>query len=457
MSPVRSVRRSQDTRSQGSASAFRFGAAVLGNLVLLAVLIWWRAPRRAKETLPAERIVSAMMAGVRYVRYSREMDATVIRGAAFFLFASAYLALLPLVARAQIGDGPEVYGELMAAVGVGSIVATFALNWLKARFGPNGLAALGTIGIAASLFVFAAAHDSATALAASFVAGAAWILALTTFFVSAQVSLPEWVRGRGLAIFLTVYFGALTVGSALWGEVASQKGVPFALVAAGVGALLAMALTWRWKLQAGTSLDLAPSMRWRSPSFLNRVPNDQGPILAIAEYRIDPKDSAAFLAVMHDISFERRRDGACAWSIYEDPDVAGKADRNLPHPFRAGTQISPVAGNGGRSDHGGRSRAVSDDARGDPLSRRAATPASKVEKAHRRRLGAQTGAPRRERRRIDLDQRHRGRRFSTTAAEGQGDAASPPVIAELGHLAAGTGAGSRARSLSRALSRVMRS
>ena len=301
-----------------------FWCCGVGNLVLLAVLIWWRAPRRAKETLPAERIVSAMMAGVRYVRYSREMDATVIRGAAFFLFASAYLALLPLVARAQIGDGPEVYGELMAAVGVGSIVATFALNWLKARFGPNGLAALGTIGIAASLFVFAAAHDSATALAASFVAGASWILALTTFFVSAQVSLPEWVRGRGLAIFLTVYFGALTVGSALWGEVASQKGVPFALVAAGVGALLAMALTWRWKLQAGTPLDLAPSMRWRSPSFLNRVPNDQGPILAIAEYRIDPKDSAAFLAVMHDISFERRRDGACAWSIYEDPDEAGK-------------------------------------------------------------------------------------------------------------------------------------
>ena len=34
--------------------------------------------------------------GVRYVRYSREMDATLIRAIAFFPFASAYLALLPL-------------------------------------------------------------------------------------------------------------------------------------------------------------------------------------------------------------------------------------------------------------------------------------------------------------------------------------------------------------------------
>jgi MFS family permease len=103
-----------------------FWCCCAGNLALLLTLIWWRAPRKPKETLPAERLISAMMTGIRYVRYSREMDAAIIRGAAFFLFASAYLALLPLVARSQIGDGPEVYGELMAAVGVGSIVGTGA-------------------------------------------------------------------------------------------------------------------------------------------------------------------------------------------------------------------------------------------------------------------------------------------------------------------------------------------
>ena len=58
---------------------------------------------KAEETLPAERLISAMTAGVRYVRYSREMDATLIRTIAFFPFSSAYLALLPLVARSQTG------------------------------------------------------------------------------------------------------------------------------------------------------------------------------------------------------------------------------------------------------------------------------------------------------------------------------------------------------------------
>jgi MFS family permease len=304
--------------------AVPFWCCCVGNLVLLAALIWWRAPLRPKETLPAERLVSAMMTGVRYVRYSREMDATLIRAAAFFPFASAYLALLPLVARNQLGNGPEVYGELMAAVGLGSIAASLALNWLKARLGPNGLAALGTVGTIVALILFAAAREPVIALSGSLIAGASWIIALTTFFVSAQVALPEWVRGRGLAVFLTVYFGALTLGSAVWGEVASLKGVPFALSAAGAGALIGMALTWRWKLQTGAALNLTPSMRWRAPAFLNRVADDQGPILAIAEYVIDPADRAAFLAVMQDIGLERRRDGGYAWHILEDPDEAGK-------------------------------------------------------------------------------------------------------------------------------------
>src|ERR1700722_13956853 len=199
--------------------AVPFWCCCAGSLALLAALIWWREPPRPKETLPAERLISAMTTGLRYVRYSREMDGTRIRAVAFFPFSSAYLALLPLVARSQDrGDGAEVYGQLMAAVGVGSIVATFALNWLKRRLGANGQAALGAFGTVVSLFLLAAAREPLMAFVASFISGAASIVALTTFFVSAQVALPEWVRGRGLAIFLTVYFGALTLGSAVWGE-----------------------------------------------------------------------------------------------------------------------------------------------------------------------------------------------------------------------------------------------
>ncbi len=303
---------------------FPFWCYCAGNLALAAAVLWWRAPRRCRETLPAERLTSAVQTGLRYVRHNRDMDATLIRAVAFFPFASAYWALLPLVARTQMHNGPAIYGLLLGMIGLGSIIGSFGLNWLKARLGPDRLAASATVGTVAALAMYGAAKTPGLAFAASLVAGASWIIMMTTLFVSAQVALPEWVRGRGLAIFLTVYFGAMTFGSAIWGKFASAEGCSMTFYAAAAGAFLAMIATWGWKLQTAAALDLSPSMHWRTPVFVQRVDDDQGPILVTVEYRIDPKDRAPFLALMREIGLERKRDGAYAWNVFEDAADVGR-------------------------------------------------------------------------------------------------------------------------------------
>jgi MFS family permease len=294
------------------------------NSLVVAALLWWRAPRRPPETLPAERLVSAVSAGVRYARNNRDLDSTLIRAAAFFPFASAYWALLPLVARTQLHGGSEVYGALMGTIGLGSIIGTFGLDWLKDRLGPDRLAGLGTIGTLLALVLFGVARGIPLAITASLIAGASWVVVMATLFVSAQVALPEWVRGRGLAVFLTVYFGAMTLGSAAWGAVARVSGLSFALYLPGACVLIGMVLTWRWKLQTGAGLNLSPSMDWKAPAFVYRVEDNQGPIMMMVEYKIDPKDNAPFLAVMQEIGLERKRDGAYAWHIFEDPNEPGR-------------------------------------------------------------------------------------------------------------------------------------
>jgi MFS family permease len=305
--------------------ALPFWCFCLGNIAVVLALLWWRAPRRARESLPAERLISAVRTGLRYARHNRDIDSTLIRALAFFPFASAYWALLPLVARKQMHHGPEVYGVLLGMIGVGSILGSFALNSLKARFGPDRLAALGTIGTILALALYGAARQpTILAVAASLIAGASWITMMTTLFVSAQVALPEWVRGRGLAIFLTVFFGAMTLGSAVWGKVASLEGLHTTLYIAAVGAAIGMILTFRWRLQGAAALDLTPSMHWRTPVFVHPVEDDQGPILLTVEYRIDPKDRKPFLAVIHEIGLERKRDGAYAWGVFEDTEVSGR-------------------------------------------------------------------------------------------------------------------------------------
>ena len=60
-------------------------------------------------------------------------------------------------------------------------------------------------------------------------AGASWIVGVATLNVSAQLSLPDWVRGRGLAMYMTVVFGSMALGSSPWGQVATVTNLQVAL------------------------------------------------------------------------------------------------------------------------------------------------------------------------------------------------------------------------------------
>ncbi|MGD0720027.1 MAG: MFS transporter [Roseiarcus sp.] len=294
------------------------------NLGIIAALLWWRTPGKSAETLPAERLASAVRTGIRHAANNRYLRATLVRALAFFPFASAYWALLPLVARSQMTQGPTLYGILLGAIGVGAIIGSLSLNWLKTQLGPNGMVAIGTLATALALVMFGLARNPYTAVYACVVAGASWTVVLTSLYVSAQVALPDWVRGRGLAIFLTVIFGATTVGSAAWGQAAGMEGLPIAHYLAAAGAVLAIPLTWFWKLQTGEGLDLTPSMHWRAPRLAQKIENNRGPVLVTVQYRVEAKDRVAFLTALHELGHERKRDGAFAWGVFEDTGDVGR-------------------------------------------------------------------------------------------------------------------------------------
>ena len=180
------------------------------------------------------------------------------------------------------------------------------------------------IGTAAAMILFGLARQPPVALVASVLAGISWISALATLNVSAQVALPDWVRGRGLSIFVAAMFGSLTVGSALWGKVALWAGLPAAHFIAATAALVTIPLLWRWKLQTGAVLDLTPSMHWPEPVLAQEVERDRGPVLATVEYLIRPEDRMTFLVALSKLGDERRRDGAFDWWIFEDVAKPGR-------------------------------------------------------------------------------------------------------------------------------------
>jgi MFS family permease len=301
-----------------------FWINAISNLGVVWALLWWRVSKRPRSLLPAERFGQAIWAGLRYARHNRHLRATLVRATGFFLFASAYWALLPLVARQQIAGGPGLYGVLLGVIGVGAVSGAFFLPWLKPKLGPDRLMAAGALGQAVAMVLYGIAREPAIALAASLIAGASWIAALATLTVSAQVALPDWVRGRGLALYTTVFFGCLTLGSAVWGEVAALVGLSSAHFLASAGAVAAIPLTWRWKLQTAADIDLTPSMHWPAPLTVQNIADDRGPVLVTVEYHIRPADREAFLEAIAKLEHERRRDGAYAWGVFEDAAEAGR-------------------------------------------------------------------------------------------------------------------------------------
>jgi len=295
-----------------------FWGFALANAASVAVLIGCGASERRTRDLPAERLFSAMRAGVRHAAFNPHLRATLVRTLAVFPFGAAFVALLPLVARTQMTAGPQIYGLLVATISVGAALGSLGRPYLRQRLGPDWFVAVGTFAIALGMILFALCRALPFAFAGALIAGAGWTSVLTSLSVSAQIALPDWVRGRGLAIYLTVVFGSMAVGSFAWGYVASRLGLPATFLLASAGAIACVPLSWGWRLQTAEGMDLSPSLHYQTPVLAHAVEDDSGPVLITLRYELAGDDHDPFLDAIDEVGRQRRRDGAYAWGVFAD-------------------------------------------------------------------------------------------------------------------------------------------
>jgi MFS family permease len=301
-----------------------FAINALSVVAIVAALIWWRVPQTKHSALPAETVFPAMIAGVRYAMHSAPLKSTLLRAFAFFLFASAFWSLLPLIARQELQGGAALYGVLLACLGVGAVGGAVILSKIKSKLGADRTVKAATLGLAGVIAIFALNSNAYVAGLAALLAGVCWISVVSTLNVSAQTALPNWVRARGLSIFMMVFFGSMTVGSLLWGNLAAHIGISTTLLAAAAGALIAIPLTSHAKLNQGEGLDLSPSMHWPAPIAATELLDDRGPVAIQIVYQIEAADKQSFLELTKLLAGSRRRNGGYAWSIMEDAALPGR-------------------------------------------------------------------------------------------------------------------------------------
>ena len=299
--------------SFGAGAAY--GADILSYVFVVSALLWWRRPKVEDNGL-SEHFFGAFRAGIRYARASRELHVVLLRAAVLFVFSSSVWALLPLVARQMLGGTAGFYGILLGAVGAGAIGGAVLLPRLRQRLNADGLVLLAAVITAAVMALLSLAPPQWLAVLLLLALGAGWIIALTSLNGAAQGVLPNWVRGRGLAIYLMVFNGAMAAGSLLWGLIAQEIGVAATLLTGGIGLLVISLAFHRIRLPEGEA-DLQPSNHWPEPLLNTPVENDRGPVMIQVEYRVRLEDRPQFLRTLHQLSRVRRRDGAYAWGLTE--------------------------------------------------------------------------------------------------------------------------------------------
>jgi predicted MFS family arabinose efflux permease len=230
----------------GVVPAFLINAAgfvvVIGSLVTMTI-----------EGRPAARSLAGVFAdigeGLRYALATPRIR--VILGLLLIvsLCVFNFSVYVPLLARDVLGLGPEGFGFLMAALGVGAVAGALTIG-ATAR-GPSvprqfGVAALACGG----LFTMSLVRHVPVATALLFVIGYFGIMLVASCNTALQLAAPDHLRGRVMSLYAFIWGGVFPVGSFCVGSISEAWGVPMAFRVMGSVALLslgALGAWWRWR------------------------------------------------------------------------------------------------------------------------------------------------------------------------------------------------------------------
>lgn len=299
----------------GPAWVFALNALSFGGLIAVLLRARQVEPPRTRQT---EQMLGAIVAALRYTRHSPAIHAVLMRNASLVFFGVAPMALLPLLVKAR-GLAAADFGLLMGAYGAGGIAAAFFLlpplrRWLSLD------RLLLAAGFTLAVMVGALSRADGVPVMAGllFVAGAAWLISMSSFSAAAQGVFPNWVRARSSAVLVLVVQAAFAFGALTWGAVTSRANPELALQIAGGGLLASLILIQAFPLNPHTQLNLSPSAHWAPHQLAFEPAPSDGPVLVTVEYRIDPASADAFRRAMGALRRIRLRDGAFRWSLFQD-------------------------------------------------------------------------------------------------------------------------------------------
>jgi MFS family permease len=178
--------------------------------------------------------------GLRYVRAQRVIVVVLGVVAAASLFGYAYIALMPMVARALYGHN-DAHGlaVLMGGIGAGALCGSLgvAFHTPAPKAMLRGIL-IGTATLAAGLIVVGFIHVVALVAAILFLCGGSGVYAVALCNTSIQQRIPDDMRGRVLSLYTFAFFAFAPFGNLIGGIMAERWGYAWTFAALGSALLV---------------------------------------------------------------------------------------------------------------------------------------------------------------------------------------------------------------------------
>ncbi len=304
-------------------SQYVFGLNMVLCLVTTYVVLQWKY-QHFESALPGERFFGAMRLGIQYVSQSTRMRFILIRAFLFYFQASCVLALLPLLAKSHFNGNANTFTLLMSCLGLGAIFAGSQLPRFRDSLNNNQLSNYGIVVLSISSVCMVLVPSIWEAVPLMIIYGMAWFTVANSLTVTAQFSLPSWIRARAMSFYQMSLMGGSAIGAAFWGKVATHFGVVSCVLFAAAFGLLSMFYIVRLVISGQDDEDLAPVCPLERPNPSKAIDHFEGPVMISIEYHINPLRYEEFKKIMKQTKTARIKQGALSWSLFSDAEHPGQ-------------------------------------------------------------------------------------------------------------------------------------
>ena len=204
-------------------------------IAVIAGLLAMRLP--AKPTAiakPTETLWFSLKEGFAYAFSFQPIRSILLLIALVSLVGMPYMTLAPIFASEVLHGGPETLGFLMAASGLGALIAAVYLSSRPSALGLSKLIAIAPAMFGAALIIFALSRTLWLSMLALMLVGMSLIMQHTSGNTVLQTIVEDDKRGRVMSFYMMAFTSTVTFGNLVAGSLATHIGAPNTLMISGV-------------------------------------------------------------------------------------------------------------------------------------------------------------------------------------------------------------------------------